>query len=63
LLAHDAASFIEEACAALAGDNAEMERAARARVEASYNWDVNMARVHALLEIPSEHQKSASPCY
>jgi sugar transferase (PEP-CTERM/EpsH1 system associated) len=63
LLARDAASFIEEACAALAEDDAEMERAARARVEASYNWDVNMARVDALLEIPSEQMKSASPCY
>jgi sugar transferase (PEP-CTERM/EpsH1 system associated) len=63
LLASDADSFIEEACAALSGDNAEMERAARARVEASYNWDVNMARVHALLELPPEPIKSASPCY
>ncbi|MBK4734276.1 TIGR03087 family PEP-CTERM/XrtA system glycosyltransferase [Noviherbaspirillum pedocola] len=63
LLASDEASFVEEACAALTDGNAEMERAARARVEASYNWDVNMARVHALLEIPPEPIKSASPCY
>ncbi|HEX8887459.1 MAG TPA: glycosyltransferase, partial [Noviherbaspirillum sp.] len=62
LLASDASEFIGLACDALDELPADLGRAARAQVEASYNWDVNMSRVDALLDIPSHQTRTASTC-
>jgi sugar transferase (PEP-CTERM/EpsH1 system associated) len=65
LLARDAADFIERACAALEQPDSDIGRAARARVEASYNWDINMGRVEALLDITQQSPQQtmmASTC-
>ena len=62
LLASDANEFVGLACDALDELPADLGRAARAQVEASYNWDVNMSRVDALLDIPSHQPRTASTC-
>jgi sugar transferase (PEP-CTERM/EpsH1 system associated) len=62
MLATSAAEFIGLACDALDDLPADMGRAARARVEASYNWDVNMARVDALLDLPSPRSSMVATC-
>lgn len=62
LLAGDASEFIGLACGALDELPADLGRAARAQVEASYNWDVNMSRVDALLDMPSHQPRTASTC-
>ena len=62
LLAQDAPDFIERACAALEQPDSDIGRAARARVETSYNWDINMGRVDALLDIPQRQPMMASTC-
>jgi sugar transferase (PEP-CTERM/EpsH1 system associated) len=62
LLASDAGEFIGLACDALDDVPADLGRAARAQVEASYNWDVNMSRVDALLDIPSHQPITAFSC-
>jgi sugar transferase (PEP-CTERM/EpsH1 system associated) len=62
LLAGDASEFIGLACGALEELPADLGRAARAQVEASYNWDVNMSRVDTLLDMPSHQPRTASTC-
>jgi sugar transferase (PEP-CTERM/EpsH1 system associated) len=62
MLATNATEFVGQACDALDDLPADMGRAARARVEASYNWDVNMARVDALLDLPSPRSSMVATC-
>ena len=62
MLADDAEHFVRLACDALEDLPADMGRAARAQVEASYNWDVNIARVDALLDLPEHQPTMAATC-
>jgi len=62
MLAASPAEFIGRACDALDDPPADMGRAARAQVEASYNWDVNMARVDALLDMPFPLSSMVATC-
>jgi sugar transferase (PEP-CTERM/EpsH1 system associated) len=50
------------ACAALNELPLDMGRAARAQVEASYNWDTNIGRVDALLDLPEHQPAMATSC-
>jgi sugar transferase (PEP-CTERM/EpsH1 system associated) len=50
------------ACAALNELPLDMGRAARAQVEASYNWDTNIGRVDALLDLPEHKPAMATSC-
>ncbi|MET0963813.1 MAG: TIGR03087 family PEP-CTERM/XrtA system glycosyltransferase [Noviherbaspirillum sp.] len=62
MLAQGPDDFVRLACAALEDLPADMGRAARARVEASYNWDVNIARVDALLDLPEHQPRMVAAC-
>ncbi|MDB5758759.1 MAG: family PEP-CTERM/XrtA system glycosyltransferase, partial [Burkholderia sp.] len=50
------------ACAALNELPLDMGRTARAQVEASYNWDTNIGRVDALLDLPEHQPAMATSC-
>jgi sugar transferase (PEP-CTERM/EpsH1 system associated) len=63
MLGADAADFVRLACTALDELPVDMGRAARAQVEASYNWDTNIARVDALLEGHHHQPALAAPCF
>ena len=64
LLAEDAARFAQAVSQLLGQDAAAMGRAARARVEARYGWDANLAKIDILLgDEPgsaAEHKITAS---
>ena len=62
MLAATTDDFVRMACAALDDMPADMGRAARAQVEASYNWDINIARVDALLDLPMPQPTLATAC-
>lgn len=62
MLGADAADFARLACAALEEPPVDMGRAARAQVEANYNWDSNIARVDALLELNQHQPAMATTC-
>jgi sugar transferase (PEP-CTERM/EpsH1 system associated) len=62
MLGASAAAFIQQACAALEELPVDMGRAARAQVEASYNWDINMSRVDALLDLDEQQLAMADTC-
>jgi sugar transferase (PEP-CTERM/EpsH1 system associated) len=62
MLGASAADFARLACAALDAPPVDMGRAARAQVEASYNWDSNIARVDALLELNQHQPAMATTC-
>jgi sugar transferase (PEP-CTERM/EpsH1 system associated) len=62
MLGADAAGFASLACAALETTPVDMGRAARAQVEASYNWDTNIARVDALLDLDEHQPAMAATC-
>ncbi len=62
LLGESAAGFVQQACAALDALPVDMGRAARAQVEASYNWDINMSRVDALLDLDEHQLAMADTC-
>jgi glycosyltransferase involved in cell wall biosynthesis len=62
MLAADAADFARIACAMLDDLPADMGRAARVQVEAHYNWDTNIARVDALLDLPDHQPAMAATC-
>jgi hypothetical protein len=62
MLGAGAGEIASLACAALDELPADMGRAARAQVEASYNWDTNIARVDALLDLPEQQTDMAATC-
>jgi hypothetical protein len=62
MLADGASDFARLACLALDEPPVDMGRAARAQVEASYNWDTNIARVDALLDLPEHQPAMAATC-
>jgi sugar transferase (PEP-CTERM/EpsH1 system associated) len=62
MLGAGAGDIASLACAALDELPADMGRAARAQVEASYNWDTNIARVDALLDLPEQQTDMAATC-
>jgi glycosyltransferase involved in cell wall biosynthesis len=59
LLAADAAQFAAAVLHALAHPNPAIGAAARARVEARYGWDANLAQVDTLLDNPTPLAESA----
>jgi glycosyltransferase involved in cell wall biosynthesis len=62
MLGESAAEFVRQVCAALDAPPIDMGRAARAQVEASYNWDTNISRVDALLDLNDHQLAMADTC-